>query len=82
MSLPLRKGVTRADARVNFAGQLHNLRITPGEGAAFCHYFALVTGSRSTNRTSGYWLRGTTCFARRDGEWLVTHEHLSMPSSM
>ncbi|HEX5777180.1 MAG TPA: AsmA-like C-terminal region-containing protein, partial [Caulobacteraceae bacterium] len=27
MSLPLRKGVTRADARVNFAGQLHDLRI-------------------------------------------------------
>jgi ketosteroid isomerase-like protein len=70
----------------SFAGplvfELHNLRITPGEGAAFCHYFALVTGSRSTNRTSGYWLRGTTCFARRDGEWLVAHEHLSMPSSM
>ena len=62
--------------------ELHKLRITPGDGAAFCHYFALVTGARSSNRTSGYWLRGTTCFARRDGEWLVTHEHLSMPSSM
>jgi hypothetical protein len=27
MRLPLRKGVTRADAKVNFAGQLHDLRI-------------------------------------------------------
>jgi len=61
--------------------ELHNLRIVPGEGAAFCHYLALVSGARPGGRTSGYWVRGTTCFERRDGEWLVTHEHISMPSS-
>jgi ketosteroid isomerase-like protein len=60
--------------------ELHDLRIVPGEGVAFCHYLALVTGSRSHGRKSGYWVRGTTCFERRDGEWLVTHEHVSMPS--
>lgn len=62
--------------------ELHNLRVVPGEPAAFCHYLALVTGARPDGRTSGYWVRGTTCFERRDGEWLVTHEHISMPSSM
>lgn len=60
--------------------ELHNLRIVPGEGAAFCHYLALVTGARPGGRRSGYWARGTTCFERRDGEWLVTHEHISMPA--
>jgi ketosteroid isomerase-like protein len=59
--------------------ELHNLRVVPGDVAAFCHYLALVTGSRSVGRISGYWVRGTTCFERRDGEWLVTHEHVSMP---
>jgi ketosteroid isomerase-like protein len=60
--------------------ELHDLRIVAGEGAAFCHYLALVMGARAGGRTSGYWVRGTSCFERRDGEWLVTHEHISMPS--
>jgi ketosteroid isomerase-like protein len=62
--------------------ELHNLRLTAGEGAAFCHYLGLVTGARPGGRSSGYWVRGTTCFARRDGEWLVTHEHISTPAPM
>jgi ketosteroid isomerase-like protein len=62
--------------------EMHNLRVTAAEDVAFCHYLALVTGARAGGRTSGYWVRGTTCFERRDGEWLVTHEHISMPASM
>lgn len=61
--------------------EMHNLRIAPGDNTAFCHYLALVTGARPGGRTSGYWVRGTTCFERRDSEWLVTHEHISMPAS-
>jgi ketosteroid isomerase-like protein len=68
------------EGRLSF--ETHNLRITAAENAAFCHYLALVTGARAGGRTSGYWVRGTTCFERRDGEWLVTHEHISMPASM
>lgn len=59
--------------------ELHGLRIVPGDGVAHCHYLALVTGVRSASRISGYWVRGTTCFERRSGSWLVTHEHISMP---
>lgn len=59
---------------------LHELHVTAGESTAFCHYLALIVGPRPDGRTSGYWARGTTCFERRDGEWLVTHEHISMPS--
>ncbi len=61
--------------------ELKSLRVVPGEPAAFCHYLALIVGDRAGGRTSGYWIRGTTCFERRDGEWLVTHEHISMPTS-
>lgn len=57
--------------------ELHDLRIAAGEGAAFSHYLGLVSGARSADHRSGYWVRGTTCFERRDGEWLVTHEHIS-----
>lgn len=62
--------------------ELQNLRVVPGESAAFCHYLGLVSGARPDGRTSGYWVRGTTCFERRDGDWLVTHEHISMPARM
>ena len=60
--------------------ELHRLRIVPGEGAAFCHYLGLVSGGRPGGRASGYWVRGTTCFERCEGEWLVSHEHISMPA--
>ena len=60
--------------------ELENLRVVSGEPAAFCHYLGPVAGTRpGGRRTSGYWVRGTTCFERRDGEWLITHEHISMP---
>jgi ketosteroid isomerase-like protein len=62
--------------------ELHNLRIVPGEPTAFCHYLALITGARSGGRISGYWIRGTTGFERRGGEWLITHEHISQPGAM
>jgi len=62
--------------------ELHNLRVTPGEPAAFCHYLGLITGARPGGRKSGYWVRGTTCFERREGEWLVSHEHISTPARM
>jgi ketosteroid isomerase-like protein len=69
----------------SFEGQIAfdfvELRVAPGEFTSFCHYLALVVGSRPEGRKSGYWIRGTTCFERRDGEWLVTHEHISMPSA-
>ena len=68
----------------SFSGPLSfdfvELRVVPGEFSAFCHYLAMVVGTRPEGRTSGYWVRGTTCFERRDGGWLVTHEHISMPS--
>jgi len=62
--------------------EIKNLRIVPGSDAAFCHYLSLVSGARPGGRVSGYWVRGTTCFERRDDEWLVTHEHISMPAPM
>ena len=60
--------------------EFKDLRIASGEGAAFCHYLALITGTRPGGRTSGYWVRGTTCFEQRDDRWLITHEHISLPA--
>ncbi len=60
--------------------EFKDLRIVPGESIAFCHYLALVSGARSSRLITGYWVRGTTCFELRNGEWLITHEHISLPA--
>jgi ketosteroid isomerase-like protein len=63
--------------------ELKDLRIVPGEGAAFCHYLGHTTGTRPGDRKADYWVRGTTCFEYREEEgWLVSHEHISMPTPM
>jgi ketosteroid isomerase-like protein len=62
---------------------LKDLRIVPGERAAFCHYLGHITGRRLGERRADYWVRGTTCFEhRRDQGWLVSHEHISTPTPM
>jgi ketosteroid isomerase-like protein len=61
--------------------EIHGLRVVPGESSAFCHYLALVVAAWKDGTRSGYWVRVTCCFERRDGEWLVTHEHVSIPAS-
>jgi ketosteroid isomerase-like protein len=61
--------------------EIHGLRVVPGEFSSFCHYLALVVAARADGSKTGYWVRVTSCFERRDGEWLVTHEHVSMPAS-
>jgi ketosteroid isomerase-like protein len=62
--------------------EIKSLRVVPGDVAAFCHYLSLVSGARPGGGASGYWVRGTTCFERRGDEWLVTHEHISVPARM
>ena len=62
--------------------ELTDVRIAPFQGAAFCHYLRHITGTRLGGRTVDYRVRGTTCFELRDGQWLVTHEHVSMPTLM
>ena len=62
--------------------EFKDLRVAPGEATAFCHFLALITGAKPGGHKVGYWVRGTTCFERRDGQWLVTHEHISMPTSI
>jgi ketosteroid isomerase-like protein len=68
------------EGRISF--ELADLRVVAGEGVAFCHYLSLIVGAKPGGRKTGYWARGTTCFEKRNSQWLVTHEHISMPTSM
>jgi len=62
--------------------ELTDVHIAPLQGAAMCHYLRHITGTRVGGRKANYRVRGTTCFEQRGDLWLVTHEHISMPTFM
>ena len=62
--------------------EVRDLRITMSDELAFCHYLGHVSSTRTTGKKSEYWVRVTSGFRRMNGRWTITHEHVSMPSSM
>jgi uncharacterized protein (TIGR02246 family) len=59
--------------------EVRDLNITTGETAAFCHYLYRVSGTMTNGKEVNMWVRATACFRKLDGEWMVTHEHTSVP---
>jgi uncharacterized protein (TIGR02246 family) len=62
--------------------ELHNLRITASDEVAFCHSVNHVTATRASGEKADYWVRVTVGFEKRNGQWLVIHDHISMPIEM
>lgn len=59
---------------------IRDLRIVAGENSAFAHCLNHISNAPPDGKpTVDNWVRVTVCFEKRDGEWKVTHEHLSMP---
>lgn len=62
--------------------EMNELRISMSESHAFCHTLSHVKGTRQNGESADYWVRVTTCFQKANGQWLVGHEHVSMPMMM
>ena len=62
--------------------QMHDLRIVASGDVAFSHNLGHVTATRANGEKADYWVRATVGFQKHDGEWLVTHDHVSMPFDM
>src|SRR5215208_6511999 len=62
--------------------ELHDLRITMGSEVSFCHSLSHVKGTRANGEKADYWVRVTVGFEKRDGQWLMIHDHISMPIDM
>lgn len=58
---------------------IRDLRIAAGEDMAFASYLYRVTGTMTNSTTVDMWLRSTVCLRRANGEWLIAHEHTSVP---
>lgn len=62
--------------------EMDDLRISMSESHAFCHCVGHIRGTRTNGEKADYWVRVTTCFQKANGQWLVGHEHVSMPGTM
>lgn len=59
--------------------EVRDLSVAASDEAAFCHYLYRVTGTMTNGREVDMWVRSTVCFRKVEGEWLVAHEHTSVP---
>ncbi|MEQ8268374.1 MAG: nuclear transport factor 2 family protein [Parvibaculum sp.] len=41
-----------------------------------------MRGTKKDGEKVDLWFRTTTCFAKRDGKWLIVHDHASVPFYM
>jgi len=62
--------------------EIHDLRITLSDSVAFCHSLSHVKGTRANGEQADYWVRVTVGFQKRNDQWLMIHDHVSMPLDM
>jgi len=55
------------------------LSITAGAETAFVHSLNHVKGRLANGHVDELWVRWTACFFRANAEWLISHDHASVP---
>jgi uncharacterized protein (TIGR02246 family) len=59
--------------------EIRDLRVTTKDDVAFCHCLGHVSYTRTSGEKIDYWVRVTMGFQKMNGQWMVTHEHVSLP---
>ncbi|MFC9998806.1 YybH family protein [Nocardia sp. NPDC127526] len=59
--------------------ETHDLTIVAGDDVAFADMLHLDSGKHRGGIELSIWVRETVCLRRVDGEWVITHEHISIP---
>ena len=62
--------------------EMKDLRISMSESHAFCFCLGHVKGTKQGREKVDYWVRVTSCLQKANGQWLIGHEHVSMPATM
>jgi uncharacterized protein (TIGR02246 family) len=58
-------------------------KVTVNGDLAFCHGFLHMRGTKKgADKAVNFWMRETLCLERRGNEWLIVHEHTSVPFYM
>ncbi len=60
--------------------EVRDLALTVGDNVAFGHCFGRLSGTlHDGTATNGMWVRGTFCFQKINGSWLIVHDQVSVP---
>jgi uncharacterized protein (TIGR02246 family) len=62
--------------------ETRDLRVTASHDVAFAHSLNRVDALTKDGRKIDMWWRATVCLCKRHGQWVVTHEHSSVPFDM
>jgi ketosteroid isomerase-like protein len=63
--------------------EIRDLEITASNDVAFCHFLNHVTGTTANDgKQIDMWWRATAGFRKLAGQWMLTHEHDSVPFDM
>ena len=61
----------------------NDLSITVNENLAFSRCLYHFSGTtKQDGKKVDFWMRNTTCFEKLNGQWLIVHEHLSVPANV
>ncbi len=55
------------------------VKLYASDSLAFLHFYSKVCGSNQASPEDQPWCRTTVCFHKPGDDWLVVHEHISMP---
>jgi ketosteroid isomerase-like protein len=59
--------------------EISDLQVTESGDAAIAHMLIRAGGTRKNGQDVSFWVRVTDGCRRSNGEWLITHEHVSLP---
>jgi PhnB protein len=62
--------------------EMQGLKISAGPEAAFAYVMNHISGTSTNGEKNDHWVRVTIGFRKTDGQWLVDHEHVSVPFYM
>jgi uncharacterized protein (TIGR02246 family) len=60
--------------------EIRDLTLTLGDDVAFGHSLNRVSGTLKNGNKTDVWLRWTGCFRKIDGNWLIAHDQVSVPT--
>ena len=59
--------------------EIRDLTIIVGDDVAFGYSLNRLSGTLKNGNRSGFWVRATICFRKIGGNWLIAHDHVSVP---
>jgi ketosteroid isomerase-like protein len=59
--------------------ELRDLSVLADGDVAFAHMLIRASGTRTGGRAVDYWVRVSNGCRRANGQWTITHEHISIP---